>query len=111
MKHILALAIVFLMTSVVSPQSCPTNDDWDCQYGDCDKYEVGTIFQCCMTPASGYCCPCWCQAVGCRYDLGGGPPLYCPMESGSDGIDRLYSAIQGPGYQCHPVHGTCVLIP
>jgi hypothetical protein len=108
-KQLVAFVLVLTSAMALAPPTCPTNDNWDCAYTICEKVEYGTIFQCCMTPAPGYCCDCWCQSVGCVVK-GSDPPLYCAMEPGSDNIDRLYDPVKGPGYVCN-VHGVCVLAP
>lgn len=99
MKRFIISTLTIMTCAIASaPPTCPQGNNWNCMYEEqCEKEEVGSMFRCCMTPAQGYCCPAWCQVVKCEWN---GTELDCPLESGSDGIDRIYEPIQGPNFKC-----------
>ena len=84
------------LSSIATAPQCPDDFIYDCLL--CAKIYVGLPFNCCMTPASYYCCPAQCVEVRCAMLVN------CPLLEG-DGIERSYGPIQSGN--CHPIHGAC----
>jgi hypothetical protein len=102
-RLILALVGSAACISAVATPTCPDDFTYDCLF--CDKVPLTVWYDCCMTPASGWCCTCFCRNIKCELLWFECPPLE------GDGVERDYTTLNGPDYACVQPQGLCLPIP